>query len=165
MSEVNLDIQEINLDGDLNNTSKEISLDTAASSVDLKEANFGSGIELLMNEKVKNNSKSPSSNSLKDLEKELDNFDNKPVPSEDKEVKYELKDSFTQKPKIEKVYNIYFKLEKIYILFILNTNKQTIRYFNLIGQKCFQISKLLFKILLLKTRMKMNTKERTYKQS
>ena len=51
MSEVNLDIQEINLDGDLNNTSKEISLDTAASSVDLKEANFGSGIELLMNEK------------------------------------------------------------------------------------------------------------------
>ena len=39
MSEVNLDIQEINLDGDLNNTNKEISLDTAvSSSVDLKEA-------------------------------------------------------------------------------------------------------------------------------
>ena len=76
MSEVNLDIQEINLDGDLNNTSKEISLDTAASSVDLKEANFGSGIELLMNEKVKNNSKSPSSNSLKDLENDLNMVDN-----------------------------------------------------------------------------------------
>ena len=54
-----------------------------------------------MNEKVKNSSKSPSSNSLKDLEKELNNFDNKPISSEDKEVKYELKDSFTQKPKIE----------------------------------------------------------------
>ena len=77
MSEVNLDIQEINLDGDLNNTNKEISLDTAvSSSVDLKEANFGSGIELLMNEKVKNNSKSPSSNSLKDLENDLNMVDN-----------------------------------------------------------------------------------------
>jgi hypothetical protein len=98
MTDVNLDIQEISLDIPTE-TSKEISLDN--STTDLKEANFGSGIELLMNEKVKNSSKSPSSNSLKDLEKELDNFDNKPVPSEDKEVKYELKDSFTQKPKIE----------------------------------------------------------------
>ena len=98
MTDLNLDIQEISLDIPTE-TSKEISLDT--STTDLKEANFGSGIELLMNEKVKNSSKSPSSNSLKDLEKELNNFDNKPVPSEDKEVKYELKDSFTQKPKIE----------------------------------------------------------------
>lgn len=98
MTDLNLDIQEISLDIPTE-TSKEISLDN--STTDLKEANFGSGIELLMNEKVKNSSKSPSSNSLKDLEKELDNFDNKPVPSEDKEVKYELKDSFTQKPKIE----------------------------------------------------------------
>lgn len=98
MTDLNLDIQEISLDIPTE-TSKEISLDT--STTDLKEANFGSGIELLMNEKVKNSSKSPSSNSLKDLEKELNNFDNKPIPSEDKEVKYELKDSFTQKPKIE----------------------------------------------------------------
>ena len=98
MTDLNLDIQEISLDIPTE-TNKEISLDN--STTDLKEANFGSGIELLMNEKVKNSSKSPSSNSLKDLEKELDNFDNKPVPSEDKEVKYELKDSFTQKPKIE----------------------------------------------------------------
>ena len=85
MSEVNLDIQEINLDGDLNNTSKEISLDTAStSSVNLKEANFGSGIELLMNEKVKNNSKSPSSNSLKDLENDLNMVDNNIL--KDKEI-------------------------------------------------------------------------------
>ena len=98
MTDLNLDIQEISLDIPTE-TSKEISLDT--STTDLKEANFGSGIELLMNEKVKNSSKSPSSNSLKDLEKELNNFDNKPILSEDKQVKYELKDSFTQKPKIE----------------------------------------------------------------
>ena len=85
MSELNLDIQEINLDGDLNNTSKEISLDTAStSSVNLKEANFGSGIELLMNEKVKNNSKSPSSNSLKDLENDLNMVDNNIL--KDKEI-------------------------------------------------------------------------------
>ena len=85
MSEVNLDIQEINLDGDLNNTSKEISLDTAASSVDLKEANFGSGIELLMNEKVKNSSKSPSSNSLKDLENDFNMVENTIESTNDKQ--------------------------------------------------------------------------------
>lgn len=75
MSEVNLDIQEINLDTGSFDTKKEISLDTA-SSIDLKEANFGSGIELLMNDKVKNSTKSASSNSLKDLEHELNMVDN-----------------------------------------------------------------------------------------
>ena len=64
MEEVNLNIQEINLDDGLS-SNKEISIDQ---SVDLKEANFGSGIELLMNDKVKNHKKSQSSNSLKDLE-------------------------------------------------------------------------------------------------
>ena len=54
MTDLNLDIQEISLDIPTE-TSKEISLDT--STTDLKEANFGSGIELLMNEKVKNSSK------------------------------------------------------------------------------------------------------------
>ena len=62
MSEVKLDIQEISLDDPIPdiNVNKEISLN-ASSSSDLKESNFGSGIELLMNEKVKNASKSPSS--------------------------------------------------------------------------------------------------------
>ena len=75
MDETKLDIQEINLDIDSTSANKEISLDSSKGG-DLKEANFGSGIELLMNEKVKNSSKSPSSNSLKDIEKDLNTFDN-----------------------------------------------------------------------------------------
>ena len=100
MSEVHLDIQEINLDGNsVGPSSKEISLDTGS---DLKEANFGSGIELLMNDKVKNStSKSPSSNSLKDLEIELDNIGNSGQDSTNKEVQYQNKESFQNKPKIE----------------------------------------------------------------
>tara|TARA_R110002012_G_scaffold302716_2_gene504085 strand:+ start:528 stop:1787 length:1260 start_codon:yes stop_codon:yes gene_type:complete len=100
MSEVHLDIQEINLDGNsLGPSSKEISLDTGS---DLKEANFGSGIELLMNDKMKNStSKSPSSNSLKDLEIELDSISNSVQDSTNKEVQYQTKDSFQNKPKIE----------------------------------------------------------------
>ena len=103
MVEVNLDIQEINLDGDSLDTKKEISLniDNDIGSVDLKEANFGSGIELLMNEKVKNATKSPSSNSLKDLESELTTIENKTINDESKEVDYKLKDSFQNKPTIE----------------------------------------------------------------
>ena len=66
MSGLNLDIQEITLDSDNINSNKEISLDTS-SSMDLKEANFGSGIELLMNEKVKNSSRNNSSNNLQNL--------------------------------------------------------------------------------------------------
>ena len=101
MSEVKLDIQEISLDEPIPDKSvnKEISLN-ASSSTDLKESNFGSGIELLMNEKVKNASKSPSSNSLKDLEQELNSFDLGGGET-NKEIKYEEKDSFQNKPKIE----------------------------------------------------------------
>ena len=101
MSEVKLDIQEISLDDPIPdiNVNKEISLN-ASSSSDLKESNFGSGIELLMNEKVKNASKSPSSNSLKDLEQELNSFDVGGGET-NKEIKYEEKDSFHNKPKIE----------------------------------------------------------------
>jgi hypothetical protein len=103
MQEVNLDIQEINLDdAGSSSTNKEISIDQ---SVDLKEANFGSGIELLMNDKVKNQKKSPSSNSLKDLENELNSIDVKETPSislgDNKEVAYKDKDSFQNKPVIQ----------------------------------------------------------------
>ena len=38
-------------------------------------------------------------------------------------------------------------IQKIYILFILEIKKKIKRYINLIGQKCSQILKLLFKIL------------------
>ena len=107
MSEVNLDIQEINLDTGSFDTKKEISLD-AASSIDLKEANFGSGIELLMNDKVKNSTKSASSNSLKDLENELNMVDNNVLgvddglPTTNKEVELNNNaNSQNSAPKIE----------------------------------------------------------------
>ena len=103
MQEVNLDIQEINLDdAGSSSSNKEISIDQ---SVDLREANFGSGIELLMNDKVKNQKKSPSSNSLKDLENELNSIDVKDGPSislgDNKEVAYKDKNSFQNKPVIQ----------------------------------------------------------------
>ena len=99
MTDFKLDIQEISL-GDTPNVSpdKEISLGSS-SSTELKEANFGSGIELLMNDKVKNASKSPSSNSLKDLENEFNVIEGE--NSENKEIQYKEKDSFQNKPKIE----------------------------------------------------------------
>ena len=99
MEEVKLDIQEINLDDKINNN-KEITLD---SSSDLKDANFGSGIELLMNEKVKNStSKSPSSNSVNNLEKELNELENITLTDDtNKEVDIKIKDSFQNKPTIE----------------------------------------------------------------
>ena len=100
MTEVQLDIQEINLDGNTVDNSKEISLDTVGTT-DLKEANFGSGIELLMNEKVKNSSKSPSSNSLKDLENDFNMVENTIESTNDKEIKYQDKSSFANKPTIE----------------------------------------------------------------
>ena len=104
MQEVNLDIQEIDLnDGNLN-TNKEISIDSGShDTIDLKNANFGSGIELLMNDKVKNNTKkSPSSNSLKDLEVELNDIDNtsKQVDLDTSSGNKE-KNSFQNKPVIE----------------------------------------------------------------
>ena len=96
MTDFKLDIQEISL-GDTPSvpSDKEISL----GSTDLKEANFGSGIELLMNDKVKNASKSPSSNSLKDLENELNVIEGE--NPDNKEIQYKEKDSFQNKPKIE----------------------------------------------------------------
>ena len=104
MQEVNLDIQEIDLnDGNLN--TKDISIDSGSSdTIDLKNANFGSGIELLMNDKVKNNAKkSPSSNSLKDLEVELNEIENtsKQVDVGLSSSGNKEKSSFQNKPVIE----------------------------------------------------------------
>ena len=98
MEEIKLDgLEEIDLGG-----APEISLDSGN---DLNNADFGSGIELLMNEKVKNSKKSESSNSLKNLENEIKEIDK---PSEtffgsdiNKEIKFEEKDSFQNKPTIE----------------------------------------------------------------
>ena len=95
MTEVSLDIQELNLDDVTNNsTKKEINLSL---NDDLKEANFGSGIELLMNDKVKNSSSSKKTD-INSLESEINNIENTDI----KEIKEELKekDSFKSKPSI-----------------------------------------------------------------
>ena len=103
MQEVQLDIQEINLNDGSLDTNKEITIDSGSSAnVDLKEANFGSGIELLMNDKVKNSTKkSPSSNSLNELESELNAIDNNAPSIDSKDIQYKEKDSFQNKPVIE----------------------------------------------------------------
>ena len=89
--EISLDIQEVNLDNiDDTTTKKEISINND----ELNNSNFGSGIELLMNEKVKNNtSRSSSSNNVKDLENEINNLEN--VSFNEKEI------NTTSKPTIE----------------------------------------------------------------
>ena len=98
-------MEEIKLDGlediDIGGTT-EISLDSGN---DLNNAEFGSSIELLMNEKVKNSKKSESSNSLKNLENEIKEID-KPAETFfgsdiNKEIKFEEKNSFQNKPSIE----------------------------------------------------------------
>ena len=95
MEEIKLDsLDDIDLGG-----GPEISLD---SNSELKTANFGNGIELLMNEKVKNSKKSDSSNNLKNLESEIMEINETVLPSEiNKEIKFEEKDSFQNKPNIE----------------------------------------------------------------
>ena len=68
--EVSLDIQEVNLDNiNLGGETKEISINND----ELNNSDFGNGIELLMNEKVKNNSKSYSNN-VSSLESDLNNI-------------------------------------------------------------------------------------------
>ena len=83
--------------------SNEISLDN---DTELKNVDFGSGIELLMNDKVKNSTKkSESSNSLKNLENEISEIENVNILPDNneinKEIKFEEKNSFLQKPNIE----------------------------------------------------------------
>ena len=104
MTEVSLDIQEVDLgDVDIGSSSKkEVSLNL---NDDLKASNFGSGIELLMNDKVKNSSGKSSSKKdegLSSIEKELDNIDNVELTGDTKrEVEVKEKDSFKSKPVIE----------------------------------------------------------------
>ena len=99
MTEISLDIQELNLDDVTNSSSKkEINLSL---NDDLKEANFGSGIELLMNDKVKNNSSSKKTD-IDSLENEINTIENTDLNSDVKEIKEvsKEKDSFKSKPSI-----------------------------------------------------------------
>ena len=95
MEEIKLDsLEDIDL-----NSGPEISLDN---NTELKTANFGNGIELLMNEKVKNSKKPDSSNNLKSLESDIMEINETVMPSEiNKEIRFEEKDSFQNKPNIE----------------------------------------------------------------
>ena len=102
MEEISLDIQDVNLGS---NDINEISLDKDE---DLQNVNFGSGIELLMNDKMKSSKKTPSSNSLQDIENDIKEIDNsmKSTPSYDnssvnKEIKFDNKDSYVNKPTID----------------------------------------------------------------
>ena len=98
-------VEEIQLDNlesiDIGSSMPEVSLDG-----DLNSSEFGSGIELLMNEKVKNSSKkSESSNSLKNLENDISEIDNigghSLPPDINKEIHLDKKESFNNKPTIE----------------------------------------------------------------
>ena len=82
-----------------------ISLD---SDTQLKSADFGSGAEFLMNEKVKNggskseNKTNASAVSFNDLEADLNVIENSGLSNDiNKEIKFEEKNSFQNKPKIE----------------------------------------------------------------
>ncbi len=99
--------QEIKLDSieslDIGST---VSLDADSG---LKNVDFGSGVELLMNEKVKNGGTNPdksfaSSNSLKGLENDLNALEDVGIglgSDINKEIKFEEKNSFQNKPTIE----------------------------------------------------------------
>ena len=98
-------MEEIKLDNlesiDIGSSVPEVSLDS-----DLNSAEFGGGIELLMNEKHKSTTKkSDSSPSLKNLENdiaEINNIgDSGLSPDINKEIKLDTKDSFVNKPNIE----------------------------------------------------------------
>lgn len=102
MAEVTLDIHEVDLGDGVGSSSKEVSLNL---NDDLKASNFGSGIELLMNDKVKNSSGKSSSKKdegLSSIEKELDNIDNVEISGDTKkDIDIKEKDSFKSKPVIE----------------------------------------------------------------
>ena len=87
---------------------KEISLDTSDPSTgggDLQNVDFGSGIELLMNDKMKDGKKSSSSANISSLENDLQDIENinLDMPGEDinKNTGFEAKSSFINKPVIE----------------------------------------------------------------
>ena len=98
-------MEEIKLDNlesiDIGDTVPEVSLDA-----NLNSAEFGGGIELLMNEKHKSSSKkSESSQSMKNLEDDIAEINNMGdhglSPDINKEIKLDTKESFNNKPNIE----------------------------------------------------------------
>lgn len=99
-------MEEIKIDdlGTGDSSMKEISLDDDIGG--LQSADFGGGIEFLMNDKVKNSKGNASSNSIKDLENDLNELENIDIginsdDTKNKDIKFEEKSSFINKPTIE----------------------------------------------------------------
>lgn len=108
--EVSLDIQEISLDlPKTDSNTKEISIDKMND--DLADTNFGGGIELLMNDKMKSGQSSgggggdsnASSGQQSSIQKELDDLNelNEVVEPPSSISDYKEKDSFKHKPAVE----------------------------------------------------------------
>ena len=99
-------MEEIKIDdlGAGDSSMKEISLDDDMGG--LQSADFGGGIEFLMNDKVKNSKGNASTSSIKDLENDLNELENIDIginsgDATNKDIKFEEKPSFINKPTIE----------------------------------------------------------------
>ena len=102
---VSLDIQEINLDVP-SNVQQEFSIDTKQDNMAPASSSLGDGIELLMNEKVKNSQNSLGETSKKTMEQDLIDLNELNTMNIEPEVSttdndYKGKDSFINKPAVE----------------------------------------------------------------
>jgi hypothetical protein len=100
---VSLDIQEINLDAPSNPQRKSFRIDTAS---DIPSSSLGEGIELLMNDRVKNTHTNSGGSGLKSMEQELNDLNelNNIEPellSSETENRHRTTDSFKNKPAVE----------------------------------------------------------------
>ena len=105
---VSLDIQEINLDVPSNTPQESFSIGGNLEGMSAGGSSLGDGIELLMNEKVKNSQNSGGESSKKSMEQELNDLNElnsisiepEPIPSAGGND-FKAKDSFINKPAVE----------------------------------------------------------------
>ena len=105
---VSLDIQEINLDVPSNPPQESFSIGGSLEGMSAGGSSLGDGIELLMNEKVKNSQNSGGESSKKSMEQELNDLNElnsisiepDPLPSAGGND-FKMKDSFVNKPAVE----------------------------------------------------------------
>ena len=105
---VSLDIQEINLDVPSNLPRESFSIDTGLDTMTAATSSLGEGIELLMNEKVKNSQNGGGESSKKSMEQELNDLNElnsinieSEIPKNPIDNDYKKKDSFLNKPAVE----------------------------------------------------------------
>ena len=105
---VSLDIQEINLDVPSIPPQESFSIGGSLEGMSAGGSSLGDGIELLMNEKVKNSQNSGGESSKKSMEQELNDLNElnsisiepEPMPSAG-DNDFKMKDSFVNKPAVE----------------------------------------------------------------